>query len=242
MDAKRFDRLTRSLLSATPRRSILRVVLGGVAVAPASATISAKQSSTCRPACDECNDCAKGKCRRKNGRKRCKQGTCQPRPDGTACAFPSGGATCQSGTCTCRGGLTICNGACVDTRSDKSNCGACSTACTVNQVCQNGICFPKGVCSPSTTLGLCTPALTPCSAPENACYCGRSTADNVVCVTDMGVSCVGPACAASPTCPRCFSDADCPTNAACIDATGCGSGCLPGTRVCLARCPAPLPA
>lgn len=67
--------------------------------------------------------------------------TCSP-----ACVAPTGGTnTCVSGTCmaTCTtSGQSVCSNACVDTNTDKNNCGACGTTCEGYQYCSAGKCVP----------------------------------------------------------------------------------------------------
>lgn len=44
------------------------------------------------------------------------------------------------GAPACAAGLTCCGGACVDTRSSTSHCGACGRSCDSGQVCASGLC------------------------------------------------------------------------------------------------------
>jgi hypothetical protein len=55
---------------------------------------------------------------------------------------------CQSGSCVCSGSTTACGNACLDTTSDKSNCGACGKSCGPGS-CSGSKCQPFVV----TTLG-----------------------------------------------------------------------------------------
>src|SRR5262249_8812183 len=104
-------------------------------VAPAGDTIttcSAGGVSTCTDTKDDPNNC----------------GAC-----GTSCGsagtFVGGGRYCGGGgTCVCRPGYTTCTFAggggtvteCVDTSSDASACGSCTTRCGFGQVCSKGAC------------------------------------------------------------------------------------------------------
>jgi hypothetical protein len=61
-----------------------------------------------------------------------------------ACPVPSGGsATCDGTSCgtSCPGGTSLCGSACVDTTSDKNNCGACSHGC-LGGSCLSSQCQP----------------------------------------------------------------------------------------------------
>jgi len=40
----------------------------------------------------------------------------------------------------CTGGKTDCDGTCVDTQTDKNNCGACGSACSGGEICDIGVC------------------------------------------------------------------------------------------------------
>lgn len=65
--------------------------------------------------------------------------------NGAICQACSGGRTCQNGVCACPAGQTSCGGACVDTKTNAANCGACGNACPSGQSCQNGGCVcPAG--------------------------------------------------------------------------------------------------
>lgn len=85
MDTRTFDTVTRSLIpagsSSTSRRGMIRL-LGGLALgAPLGLLGLQSVDAKCRKKCGPC--------------KRCKRGTCKPKPAGTACA----GGTCQGGIC-----------------------------------------------------------------------------------------------------------------------------------------------
>jgi hypothetical protein len=66
-------------------------------------------------------------------------------PDGDACF--DGRGVCQTGQCVCGAGgvcpsgQTCCNGQCIDTNSDRFNCGDCGVEC-VDGVCDGGECVP----------------------------------------------------------------------------------------------------
>ena len=138
MDAARFDSLTRSLFAARSRRQTLGIVLGGAVVAlGVTHADDATAGGKCKPTCDECETCDKGKCKKKNGKKVCKKGTCKPKVAGSPCTVPSGGS-CQNGACACTGGLITCGGVCTDHLNDEGHCGACNRACPQGRICING--------------------------------------------------------------------------------------------------------
>ena len=260
METSRFDALARSLAIARSRRKALGGLLVGTLglLAGSGPEEVVAKSGKCKPKCGECQTCKKGDCDRKRGKKTCKKGKCKPKGVGTACTAAAGGSgACQAGVCVatpvaspitspitspvvCATGLSDCGGACVNTKTDEANCGACGTVCTANQVCQQdgqgASCFPTGAC-PAATTGLCHGFPTPCSGVAAGCFCDRSIEGNVVCVSFRGV---GGEC---PPVGRaaCNTSADCPTGEACVDISD--PACCPlGTRICVRKCPAPVPA
>jgi len=62
---------------------------------------------------------------------------CDTIVDGPNTTCPNTGNVCQSGQCVCPP-QNQCSGACVDTTSDRQNCGACGTTCTA--VCASSKC------------------------------------------------------------------------------------------------------
>jgi len=116
----RFDDATKSFNSLTSRRVTLGALLGGALGRLGLGGADAKKSKdggqrgggqgagaeansvACMPycgTCPSCQSCTKGKCRTKNGKKRCKKGTCQAL-SGTPCTPTTGGpATCHDGVC-----------------------------------------------------------------------------------------------------------------------------------------------
>jgi hypothetical protein len=61
---------------------------------------------------------------------------------GTSGATPcgNGAISCYSGQCSCPDGETLCSGSCVDTATDRANCGSCQHACSATQGCSEATC------------------------------------------------------------------------------------------------------
>jgi hypothetical protein len=157
MDDDRFDSLTRSVTVAGSRRRALASALGG-ALGLLGLTdrndAAAARSGKCKQPCGECEQCQRGDCQRKNGKKRCRPGICTPTANGTACGS---GGVCQGGTCVCASGTEPCDGACVPTcgsgeTRNPVTCGCCQTnfqSCTPagnNPACCSALCA-SGVCT-----------------------------------------------------------------------------------------------
>ena len=98
----------------------------------------------------------------------------------------SSGQICTSGSCTevsasavgsntafCLVGQTTCSGTCVDTKSDKNNCGSCGKKCSSGQVCTSGSCTAVSVGGSNT--GFCLVGQTTCSG---ACVDTRTDTAN----------------------------------------------------------------
>ena len=174
VDARHFDDLIRSLAFDSSRRRLLAGLTGGLlAMLSLSRTSeeAAARSGKCKQACSLCEQCKKGKCKRKNGRKRrtCKAGTCQPKATGTAC----GGGTCINGGCatacgapsppgncsgascagpTCPGGESC--GTCDTTTEGQVVCGDLRPSCQEFQACETtancplgSVCVTNGCCA-----------------------------------------------------------------------------------------------
>ena len=200
MDAKRFDTITKTLISETSRRRAVGGLLGGALGALGLAGLddaAAAKSGKCKKACGICEFCQKGKCKKtKSGKKRCKAGKCQPKADGTRCASPANGA-CTDGACVCRAGTEECNGVCVPLCApnvqarNPNTCTCCFVAnipCTnttpqgarvpqANASCCSNVCFPVGA---SGTGGICFPGGngTACNVDAN---CASGDCDNGLC-------------------------------------------------------------
>jgi hypothetical protein len=156
MEADRFDTLTRTLATAGSRRRALVATLGGaLGMFGLVHSDEAQAGGKCRPACDECQTCKQGRCRRTRHGKKCKNGTCHPVRDRTPC---SGGGFCQSGTCDCPLGMQFC-GTCVNPKTNRAHCGSCGVVCAAGKVCCNGTCaFPNGTENCCVAAGeICTP-------------------------------------------------------------------------------------
>jgi hypothetical protein len=63
-------------------------------------------------------------------------------PDGTSCG---GSLVCTGGVCGCASGKTNCSGTCVDTKTDPSHCGSCTTTCSTGSTCVGGGCVASSV-------------------------------------------------------------------------------------------------
>ncbi len=129
---------------------------------------------------------------------------------------------------TCPTGQTRCSGACVDTRINASNCGACGVACTAGQTCSAGTCTGSTGCTPGAE---CRAAAGPCDVAEvctagGTCPADAFAASTTVCRAAAGV------CDAAETCTG--SSAACPTDAFLPSTTECRaavtSACNPAER------------
>jgi hypothetical protein len=242
MDADRFDSLARTLTAAGSRRRAFAAALsGGLGLLGLASPddAAAARSGKCKPKCGDCEQCKKGDCKRKNGKKRCKKGKCQPLT-GPAC---SGGRVCQAGSCVCRSGTERCGGACVArcgaaTVRNPVTCGCCQVAgetCSFDGAnnCCSGLC-PGGTCESKFSgdactfaeqcgTGVCRGGLCACSALREPCFqnldcCDATTglAGTVLCSDKDGFS--GSVCCVSGTGP-CVTSADCCSEFTCNSGT-----------------------
>ena len=199
MDAKRFDTIAKAFISETSRRRTLGGLLGGALGALGLAgldDVDAAKSGKCKEACGICEFCQKGKCKQKNGKKRCKAGKCQPKPNETPCGFPGNGG-CTDGECVCQAGTEECGAVCrplcapnIQARNPNT-CNCCfvnNFPCTnttpegarapqANATCCSNVCLPVGA---SDTGGICSPGGTgaPCNVDAN---CTSNDCDNGIC-------------------------------------------------------------
>ncbi|HVY26658.1 MAG TPA: SUMF1/EgtB/PvdO family nonheme iron enzyme [Polyangiaceae bacterium] len=116
----------------------------------------------------------------------------------------SGKETCTntvgSFSCSCELPARSCNGACVDTASDVSNCGACGVTCADGERCEAGTCLgltcPKGYAAVGgvcVDVNECTASPSPCDANavctntpgSYSCACKRGFTGNGVTCTDI---------------------------------------------------------
>src|SRR5262249_40281173 len=101
----------------------------------------------------------------------------------------------------CPTGTTMCGSSCVETKVDPSNCGACGTACTSDQVCSAGTCALT--CAGGTTK--CGSSCLDTNVdPKNCGSCGNACTAGQVCnagscaatcspgLVQCGASCIDP--------------------------------------------------
>jgi hypothetical protein len=99
----------------------------------------------------------------------CSAGKCSCKcADGSACP----GASVS--TCACAAGQTKCSSGCINTQTDRNNCGACATSCVgttgdANSICSAGKCSCK--CTDGST---CPDGKTTSSCPK-PCLCQDGT-------------------------------------------------------------------
>lgn len=131
-------------------------------------------------------------------------------------AMPSGAG------CVCLDGFRLCAGACLDTRTDARNCGACGASCGA-AACVDGAC----VCTGTVCRGVCS---NTAADPMNCGGCGR------VCsaLPNAAASCARGACGFA--CVPGFGDCDINATNGCETDTmtndthcgGCGRTCPRG--------------
>ncbi len=180
------------------------------------------------------------------------------------------GELCSNGVCgvTCTTGLTLCSGTtsadggtsdaavadggttglCVDTSTDRLNCGGCGKACASGQVCSDGTCV---VSCPGTEINCGGSCIDPKTSNSNCGASGNCSGANAgtactggdVCSGGMcGVSCPTPEINCGGTCinpqtsnSNCGASGNCTGGSAGVACTGdtvCGAG------VCAPDCPA----
>jgi streptogramin lyase len=118
---------------------------------------------------------------------------------GDATSVSGGTSTTTTTTTTCKAGEVACGGACVDTSSDPTHCGACGTTCAPGQACEKGACTLA--CAKPTTK--CGDACVDTASDRASCgACGKACKAGEVCskgacalscqagLTDCAGSCV----------------------------------------------------
>jgi hypothetical protein len=179
----------------------------------------AKNCGKCGTTCSSGAKCVQGSCQCDANAQKCGADCVDLKKDrnhcgacGTICgggdaAAPQGGGTweCVNGTCAvvCPMGKTACSGACVDTKTDDANCGACGTTCEtqMGKACKSGLCC---LSTESNCNGTCTNTsfdAKNCGTCGNACpvntpNCSNGTCvacNNTVLVLDDGNVTAGPA-------------------------------------------------
>ena len=113
----------------------------------------------CGKACSSGAKCVAGACQCTAAATKCGSDCIDTKVDAKNCGgcgkdcsadggAPSGGGSwaCVNSACTvtCPALKTACDGACVDTKTDSANCGACGTACQLTETCTGGICCTTG--------------------------------------------------------------------------------------------------
>ena len=241
MDDIQFDALTRAIGVQITRRLTVSALLGGALGLRDAGESQGKRkgkrtSRTCKPVCPECTTCTQSTCTKKNGKKRCKKRTCQPKQEGTPCSVPTGG-TCENGVCACPehlsnvggacgcpAGLTNCAGVCTTLETDAANCGACGTTCGAARTCCSGVCRNLnvdgancGACGHACATNLCVHGACDCqflamNCPAG-CSCGVRAEGGTVCFDGF----IGQACTV---------DAECPFRSSCLGNNFCSLPCL----------------
>ncbi len=133
---------------------------------------------------------------------------------------------------------TCCSGKCVNTTSDKNNCGACGQVCS-GGFCKDGLCWA------------CEPGFTQCgdkcidttSDRANCGACGKVCADRSICYNGACVKCSKGATRCGNECTDLSWDANncgacgvgCSTGICSggVCSTKCGNGYCPVNKVCL---------
>jgi len=172
------------------------------------------------------------------------EGSCTP---GTAQACGNGGTQvcsehCQWSECSCSGeGLLTCGGRCVDTQSDRGNCGTCGTVCGSEQVCSNGDCQLHCVGGTTKCSDGCVDTMVD---PAHCGACDAACASEEVCAEGKcQLECVGGTTKCGNRCPNTTID---PSNCggcgiACSAGLVCSAGtcqlqCAGGTTKCTSKC------
>lgn len=91
----------------------------------------------------------------------------------------------------CPTGQSRCGGQCVDTASDRANCGGCANACGQAQVCSSGVCTLSCPTGQNACGGVCANFRTDlqnCGACDRRCPAGQVCSDGActtTCAADL---------------------------------------------------------
>jgi hypothetical protein len=127
---------------------------------------------------------------------------------------------------TCDGGQTACMGACVDTQTDRANCGTCGTMCPAGQSCRMGMC--QFDCPSGQTLcgGRC---VTVSGDRENCGACGTMCPAGQVCSMGMCTT------SCNPGLTDCMGSCRDTQNDR-MNCGACGTACPSGQVCSMGRC------
>ncbi|HXU70839.1 MAG TPA: hypothetical protein VN947_15985 [Polyangia bacterium] len=174
----------------------------------------------CGNACNPGETCSGGVCKCGTN------GACMPAMlccADTGICSPNGQCACGTSGLICSFPDVCCNGsACVDTKSDNANCGACNHTCAAPLACANGACACNGaICSAGDTCCNSGCANTD-TDPQNCGMCGKRCRAGEVCSGGQCL-CGGATCNQNQLC----------CNATCTPQNGgncgaCGHMCKPG--------------
>lgn len=178
IDEQRFDALTR-VIGATPRRSILRLGLAGIAAAFASRALPVRarqdESQTCPAGETFCP--AAGCVDLQTDLDHC--GACD-----TPCTSQLVAVDCRKGECVradCPLELEYCGpvALCRDLQNDPAHCGACDNACA-SGVCDGGVCAAGGACAEGQAEcdGVCVDT---CCSNQHCGACGKACTGGKTC-------------------------------------------------------------
>lgn len=126
----------------------------------------------------------------------------------------------------CKGNKTRCQDTCVNTDTDRRNCGKCGNACDNGEQCLNGRCYSADICPPDHQA---CPNFIRCSVEDSDCFCGTTTGGETICFQDEAF-CEEPR--------PCVSTNDCDGGRVCVDTRFCCEDRdLPDVpRTCLLPC------
>lgn len=165
----------------------------------------------------------------------CAGGVCQCMPDctGRECGDNGCGGLCGScpaertcdatGTCVCTTG-TECSGACVDTSTDRRNCGDCGVRCRGNQYCDDGVC--TRVCRPDCAGRECGD--DGCGGSCGICDVTYVCDASGTCICGFGLIECDSTCVDTSTDPNNCGECStaCSPSESCVDGS-CTTSCLP---------------
>jgi hypothetical protein len=228
MDDERFDRLTRRLGYAIPRRPLIAAITGALF----STLKTPEPALACKHVgrkCDKNKDCCDGAtCRGgKNSKCQCKSGFDKC---GNDCVnFDNNEDHCGGCDTVCAQSESCCDGVCNDFLADDANCGACGAVCDATEECVGGVCI--------TPPGGCPPHADSCATGEDVACAGGSTCECAQ--TTEGTTACGDVATPGAACGQCQSSADCASfgpGAFCV-ATDSINCCGPsGNNVCRLPC------